>query len=160
MALSAGVKKLFGVIPGTRKPEYHFQYPDPARFAQMLVDLNLYFKPRLTWCDAVVAMEGNGPTQGTPRPIGCLLAAADPNALDLVCAHLMGLTPAQVPTLQAALPAGPDPVVAPGPGASLATPTPSSRRISRSPRSRRACCFAIRSAAAGAMPSAPSRPAA
>lgn len=102
MALSAGVKNLFGVIPGTRKPEYHFQYPDPARFAQMLVDLNLYFKPRLTLCDAVVAMEGNGPTQGTPRPIGCLLAAADPNALDLVCAHLMGLTPSQVPTLQAA----------------------------------------------------------
>lgn len=102
MGMTCAVKNLFGVVPGTRKTEYHFRYPDPGDFADMLVDLNDFVRPRLSVCDAVVAMEGNGPTQGTPRPIGCLLAAADPNALDLVCAHLMGLTPAQVPTLQAA----------------------------------------------------------
>ena len=29
MSLSAATKNLFGVVPGTTKPEYHFRYPDP-----------------------------------------------------------------------------------------------------------------------------------
>ena len=44
------------------KPEYHYKYPDPGDFANMLVDLNEYFKPRLCICDAITCMEGNGPT--------------------------------------------------------------------------------------------------
>ena len=68
MGLSAAAKNLFGTIPGTMKPEYHFRYPDPADFARMLVDLAEYWRPRLCLVDAVVAMEGNGPTAGTPRP--------------------------------------------------------------------------------------------
>ena len=70
MGMSAAVKNLFGAIPGTLKPEYHFRYPDPRDFARMLVDLNAYFRPVLHIVDAVMAMEGNGPTQGTPRPMG------------------------------------------------------------------------------------------
>ena len=102
MAMSAGAKNLFGIIPGTRKPEYHFQYADPKAFADMLVDLNEFVKPRLTICDAVIGMEGNGPTNGTPRPIGCVIASPSAHHLDLLCAHLIGLTPEDVPTLQAA----------------------------------------------------------
>lgn len=64
MGMSAAVKNLFGAIPGTLKPEYHFRYPDPRDFARMLVDLNAYFRPVLHIVDAVMAMEGNGPTQG------------------------------------------------------------------------------------------------
>ncbi|MDY4219836.1 MAG: DUF362 domain-containing protein [Candidatus Faecousia sp.] len=106
MGMSAGAKNLFGVIPGTLKPEYHFRFPDPRDFARMLVDLNAYFKPVLTLVDAVVAMEGNGPTQGTPRPMGALLAARSPHKLDLACAWLIGLERARVPTLEAALERG------------------------------------------------------
>ena len=47
------------------KPEYHYKYPKAADFADMLVDLCEYCKPRLCICDAVVGMEGNGPTQGS-----------------------------------------------------------------------------------------------
>ena len=102
LALSAATKNLFGAIPGTIKPEYHYRYPDPMDFAGMLIDLNEYFRPRLYLVDAVVAMEGNGPTAGTPRPFGALLAGTNPHRIDLLCASLIGLKPENVPTLRAA----------------------------------------------------------
>lgn len=102
MGLSAAAKNLFGTIPGTMKPEYHFRFPDPADFAGMLVDLDEYWKPRLHLVDAVVAMEGNGPTAGSPKTVGCLLAGENPHRIDLLCAELIGLDPATVPTLCAA----------------------------------------------------------
>ena len=102
MSLSAATKNLFGVIPGTMKPEYHFRYPDPMDFAGVIVDLNSYFKPRLFLVDAVETMEGNGPTAGTPRYMGALLAGTDCHRVDLLCAKLIGLDPMAVPTLRAA----------------------------------------------------------
>ena len=102
MAMSCGAKNLFGVVPGIRKPEFHFQYANPADFARMIVDLNEYVRPVLTLCDAVVSMEGNGPTAGTPRPTGFLAASGSPHKLDLLCAALIGLKRSDVPTLEAA----------------------------------------------------------
>ncbi len=108
MGMSAAVKNMFGVVPGTFKPEYHFRYPDHRDFAKMLTDLNTYFAPKVRLCivDAVVGMEGNGPTQGTPRKIGALLASSDPHALDLASAALIGLGIHDVPTLEVAHEAG------------------------------------------------------
>ncbi|MBO4419899.1 MAG: DUF362 domain-containing protein [Oscillospiraceae bacterium] len=102
MGLSAAAKNLFGTIPGTMKPEYHFRFPNPADFADMLVDLDEFWKPRLHLVDAVVAMEGNGPTAGTPKHLGCLLAGENPHRIDLICTGLIGLDPGTVPTLLAA----------------------------------------------------------
>lgn len=106
MGMSNAAKNLFGVIPGTMKPEFHFQFPDAADFARMIVDLDEYFKPVLSICDAVVGMEGNGPTAGTPRKIGAVLASRSPHKLDLACAKIIGLEIHQVPTLAAALERG------------------------------------------------------
>jgi len=104
MGMSAAAKNVFGVIPGTFKPEYHFRFPNHTDFASMILDLNAYFAPKIKLCiaDAVVGMEGNGPTQGTPRKIGALLASPSPHALDLAAAHLIGLGINDVPTLQVA----------------------------------------------------------
>ena len=102
MGMSAATKNLFGAIPGTLKPEYHFKYPNHSDFADMLIDLNEYFKPKLCIVDAVVGMEGNGPTMGKPRHIGALLASTNPYKLDLACAKIIGLTKDNVTTLEAA----------------------------------------------------------
>lgn len=102
MGMSAGAKNMFGVIPGTMKPEYHFRFKNPEDFARMIIDINDYFSPVLTVCDGVIGMEGNGPTAGIPRHIGCLLAAQNPHKLDLVCADIIGLDPKEIPTLMAA----------------------------------------------------------
>ncbi|HCT91920.1 MAG TPA: iron-sulfur protein, partial [Lachnospiraceae bacterium] len=85
---------------------YHFRFPDHRDFADMLVDINEYLRPRLYITDAVTGMEGNGPASGTPRKIGALLAGTDPYDLDLLCAHIIGLDPGQVPTIVAAMERG------------------------------------------------------
>ncbi len=103
MSMSAAAKNLFGAVPGTVKPEYHYRFPNPSDFADMIVDLNEYFCPRLCLIDAVVGMEGNGPTAGEARPIGLILASPSPHAADLLAAALIGLKPGEVPTLAAAI---------------------------------------------------------
>lgn len=100
MGMSAATKNLFGIIPGTKKPEFHYRYPNHADFANMLIDLNEYFKPKLCIVDAVIGMEGNGPTAGTPRQIGAILASDNPYKLDLACASIIGLTKENVPTIE------------------------------------------------------------
>ncbi len=104
MGMSCAVKNMFGVVPGTLKPEYHYRFPNHGDFADMIVDLNEYFAPkmRLSICDAIIGMEGNGPTAGEPRKIGALIASASPYKLDLVAANIIGLTCDNVPTLEAA----------------------------------------------------------
>ncbi len=102
MGMSAAVKNMFGAVPGTRKPEMHYLFPEVDDFADMLVDINEYFKPRLNIVDAVTGMEGNGPTSGTPRYIGCLIAGASPYEVDLACADIIGIDHAAVQTLAAA----------------------------------------------------------
>ncbi|MDO4564252.1 MAG: DUF362 domain-containing protein [Clostridia bacterium] len=102
MAYSGAAKNMFGVIPGTIKPEYHFRFPNQADFADMIVDLAEYTKPVLSITDGVIGMEGNGPTMGTPRRIGVIGASFSPHKLDLACARIIGLGKDNVPTLQAA----------------------------------------------------------
>ena len=106
MGMTNAVKNFFGVIPGTMKPEYHYKYPKTGDFANMIVDLCEYFKPRLVICDAVVGMEGNGPTQGSPRHIGAVAAALSAHKLDLACAKLLGFSAREIPTLNAAIERG------------------------------------------------------
>ncbi len=103
MGMSCAAKNMFGTIPGVIKPEYHYRFPRYEDFADMLLDLDEYFHPVLSIADAVVGMEGNGPTAGTPRPIGCLLASHSPHTLDMVAARLLGFAPEEIPTLAAAI---------------------------------------------------------
>ena len=46
--------------------------------------------------DGIVAMEGNGPLNGTPRPLGKIVLADDPVAADATCARLMGFEPDRI----------------------------------------------------------------
>ena len=103
MGMSAAAKNMFGTIPGVIKPEYHYRFPKYEDFADMLLDLDEYFHPVLSIIDAVVGMEGNGPTAGTPKKIGCLLASHSPHTLDAVAARLLGFEPSEIPTLAAAM---------------------------------------------------------
>lgn len=102
MGMSCAAKNMFGVVPGVIKPEYHFRFPKYEDFADMILDLDEYFHPALSICDAVIGMEGNGPTAGTPKPIGALLASHSPHNLDMIAAHLIGFDPSELPMLDAA----------------------------------------------------------
>ena len=106
MAYTGAVKNMFGAIPGMKKSELHYAFPTAESFAAMLVDLYERVRPRICIADAVTVMEGNGPSVGTPRHLGALLAAENGHALDLLGARLMGLTARDVPTLSDALDRG------------------------------------------------------
>ncbi|RKY72824.1 MAG: hypothetical protein DRQ14_05385 [Candidatus Latescibacterota bacterium] len=107
--LTASVKNLFGLVPGMEKTGYHAKLKDIRRFSQMLVDIAGFVRPRLTVLDAVVGMEGNGPSGGRPKRIGALLLGEDPNAVDVALCHVLGLEPLEVPTIRAAAEGGFDP---------------------------------------------------
>ena len=71
-------------------------------FARALVEICLAVRPALSIADAVVGMEGTGPSHGDPRRFGFIAASADPFALDAVLTELLGFKADDVPVLVAA----------------------------------------------------------
>jgi uncharacterized protein (DUF362 family)/Pyruvate/2-oxoacid:ferredoxin oxidoreductase delta subunit len=102
MMMTGAVKNCFGCIPGLEKAQFHVKVPDRADFGEMLVDLLLACAPDLCIMDAVIGMEGAGPSGGTPRQIGAVMASADAVALDVVAAAITGFDPMDVYTNAAA----------------------------------------------------------
>ncbi|MFW6135970.1 MAG: DUF362 domain-containing protein [Chloroflexota bacterium] len=96
--ITGAVKNLFGCIPGRRKALYHVQFQDVMAFCTLLVELNLLLRPRLHVLDGIVAMEGNGPRSGDPRPMHVLILSRDPVAVDAAFCRIIGLDPTFVPT--------------------------------------------------------------
>ncbi|MBO8126367.1 MAG: DUF362 domain-containing protein [Firmicutes bacterium] len=103
---TGALKNLFGLVPGLAKAEFHRQAPTNEEFAKVIVDINLNTPVALTVMDAVVGMEGAGPTAGDPREVGLLLASSDRVALDAVAARLIGLDPSSIPIIATAHQAG------------------------------------------------------
>lgn len=90
--MSAAVKNLFGTIPGLQKFEMHARFSDYEDFHGALVDLcDVLHRNHLmiNLLDAVEGMEGNGPTGGDKREIGCILGSLNPYNLDTVAAALI-----------------------------------------------------------------------
>ncbi|MDP2857529.1 MAG: DUF362 domain-containing protein [Bacillota bacterium] len=106
MVLTAGIKNMFGVVPGMRKSEFHFRMPEREMFGELLVDIALATRPRLTVLDAVSSMQGHGPTHGDLIHTGLLVASADVFALDLVAAHIAGMRASSIYPLKAAIARG------------------------------------------------------
>ena len=54
MSMTGAVKNLFGVLPGLSKVGYHATHPSQEQFADVLLDLAEYVRPRLSimdgWC--------------------------------------------------------------------------------------------------------------
>jgi uncharacterized protein (DUF362 family) len=54
-------------------------------------------KPNMSIVDANLVMEGNfGPTYGTPRKLGLLIASRDTVAADSLCASFFGFNPKSI----------------------------------------------------------------
>ncbi|WP_300668456.1 DUF362 domain-containing protein [Desulfoluna sp.] len=108
MTLTLGVKNLFGCVVGFEKPKWHARAGiQRDQFARLLVGIAEAIRPTVTLVDAITGLEGQGPGKnGTPRPMGFLVAGADIHAVDAACARMAGLAPEALPTLAAALTLG------------------------------------------------------
>lgn len=100
--LTGAVKNTLGCVPGLGKMECHRLAPRPGDLARLLVDLYRAVAPAFTVMDAVVAMEGNGPAAGRPRPVGVVIAGRDAVAVDALAAAVVGIPPVSALTTGAA----------------------------------------------------------
>lgn len=103
MVVTVATKNLFGCIPGRKKALMHCLV-DNSRylFGRMLVDNARTLGASLHLVDGIVAMEGMGPTRGTPNPWGWVVAGTDFCAVDAVVASALGYSIDELPHLQAA----------------------------------------------------------
>jgi len=100
--ITGAVKNTYGHLVGGEKTRLHRDAQGPLAFARAVVDVYQVRPPDLVVMDAVVAMEGQGPSGGRPRRLGRVLASTDAVALDTVMAAMMGLEPHTVPMLREA----------------------------------------------------------
>lgn len=94
--VTLSMKNMFGVVPGSRygwpKNILHWR-----GIQQSIVDICVTVPIHFVIADGIVAMEGNGPQAGTPRPLNRIILADDPVAADATCARLMGFIPERIP---------------------------------------------------------------
>jgi uncharacterized protein (DUF362 family) len=89
--ITGAVKNMFGILVGAEKARVHFAVPRPRQFSEALVDIYRIRVPDLTIMDAVVGMEGNGPSGKELRFIGKVLASRNSVLLDGLMAAMMGI---------------------------------------------------------------------
>lgn len=91
--ITAGVKNMYGVIPGISKAQQHSLAPRAEDFASVLVDVFSVRKPDLTIVDAIESMEGEGPAGGNARNTNFVVASDDAVAADSVIMKILGREP-------------------------------------------------------------------
>jgi uncharacterized protein (DUF362 family) len=99
--VSLSMKNMFGVVPGNKygwpKNILHWK-----GIQQSILDVCATVPIHFVIADAVIAMEGNGPLNGNPRPLWTVVLADDPVAADATCARLMGFEPERIPHIHEA----------------------------------------------------------
>jgi uncharacterized protein (DUF362 family) len=82
---SGAIKNLFGCVPSSRRIYLH------PYLSEVFYQLYTIIKPQLTVMDARVAIEGNGPTKGTPVKMDLMLTSNCALSIDLIASKIMGL---------------------------------------------------------------------
>jgi len=97
--ITGAIKNPFGCVVGFNKGLMHGRFSNAYNFAEMLIDLNNYLKVDLHILDGVVAMEGNGPRNGTPTKMNVIMVSTDPVAIDTLFCKMIDLNPFIIPTI-------------------------------------------------------------
>ncbi|MEM4643995.1 MAG: DUF362 domain-containing protein [Candidatus Methanomethylicaceae archaeon] len=103
--MTGAIKNLaFGCIPGSGKGMLHRIGITHNRMAKAMVDVYSAIRPlvSLNVMDAIVCMDGNGPTGGNPLRVNKILASNDALALDMVSFKMAGIEPLKVPYIREA----------------------------------------------------------
>ncbi|MFQ6072192.1 MAG: DUF362 domain-containing protein [Methanosarcinales archaeon] len=102
---TGAVKNFFGCVPHKIRKTAHL-LANKNIFGEAVIDIYSVSKPSLAVMDAVVGMEGNGPSGGDPKKVGLIVASYDCVALDFVVPKIIGFDPIEVPTNVAAIKKG------------------------------------------------------
>ncbi len=98
---TAALKNLYGVIPGIKYgwPKNVLHH---AGIPQTIFDINASLPKTVAIVDGIVAMEGDGPIMGGPKPMGLLVIGTNSTAVDATVGRIMGFDPSRVEYLQLA----------------------------------------------------------
>jgi uncharacterized protein (DUF362 family) len=103
--VTLGMKNLIGLYPGTVYYSVRSWLHDHAAMAESpgiafeTIDMVRASRLGLTVVDGSMAMEGDGPTDGSLVPMNLIIAGTNPLATDMVAADIMGFGVHDVPTL-------------------------------------------------------------
>ncbi|MCL2123502.1 MAG: DUF362 domain-containing protein [Desulfovibrionaceae bacterium] len=97
--LSGAIKNSYGILPGALKGRLHQRAGNPGAFQRMILDVFKLRVPDLFIMDAILGMQGNGPTSKDLRHIGVIMASDNAVAMDAVMARMAGLDPRALPVL-------------------------------------------------------------
>jgi uncharacterized protein (DUF362 family) len=92
VGMTASMKNLFGVVPG-RKYGYPKNLLHLRGIPHCIMDLNCIVRPKLGLADGIVAMEGDGPINGTGKETKVMVMGTDVAAVDATCARIMHYVP-------------------------------------------------------------------
>ena len=95
-AFTGAIKNMYGVIPYGLRLDGHRRFLRSDLFSGMLVDVFSGVPRQFTIMDAVIGMEGEGPSSGVPKKIGLIISGADGVAVDAVASSIAGYEPLHV----------------------------------------------------------------
>jgi uncharacterized protein (DUF362 family)/ferredoxin len=94
VGMSVCLKNLMGCLVGQEnKKKAHDDLPENILLLDQAV------KPHLHIVDALIAMEGLGPTRGTPIRLDTIIVGTDPYLIDLLCCRIAGFHHQKIRTL-------------------------------------------------------------
>lgn len=97
--LTLAVKNTFGCVPGKEKASWHFKALNTNHFAKLMVEICSAVNPTLSIVDGLIAHEGNGPSNGTPKSLGVIFISENPFALDDAIVASLGINRKKIPIL-------------------------------------------------------------
>ena len=100
--ITGAIKNSFGFLIGGDKGRIHAVTGSYKNFVEAMVDIYQIRIPDLVIMDAVVGMEGNGPSSGELRHIGKIIASDDGVAVDTVMTFMMGKDPSKMQMIKVA----------------------------------------------------------
>ena len=98
--LTCSVKNMYGAIPGYQKTHMHKTSPTPREFGNLILEIYKVIPPALNIVDAIVGMQGDGPSAGQPVELGFLAASRDAVAMDITLCEVLGIPAQTVPYLK------------------------------------------------------------
>ncbi|GKU25010.1 DUF362 domain-containing protein [Clostridium folliculivorans] len=90
MYYTGAVKNQFGCVPGSKKAQWHTKSPNVINFSKMLLDLNSVVRTSFAILDGILAMEGNGPRNGTAKKMDTIIMGKCLTAVDSTAVRLIG----------------------------------------------------------------------
>ena len=100
--VTGAVKNSYGLIVGLAKSSFHGDFPSPRKMSLFVAECYRLLKPDFVLMDAVVCMEGDGPSGGEPYHAGVIFAGSDAVAVDACACGIYDYLPSDILSLKRA----------------------------------------------------------